>query len=74
MSKQKDSVAQTKVPYLNGYRDKTFFSLYQNHILLNISVDICWFSSARSCMLHKCMCVCVCVWVFGGYWVKLQLA
>lgn len=70
MSKQRDHVAQTKVLSLNDYRDKTFFGLYQNHSLHNISVDSCLFSGAHSCTLHKCVCVCV----FGGYWVKFQLA
>ena len=61
MSKLKDCVAQSEVLSLSDYRDKAFFSLYQNHTLLSISVDSCLFSSAHSCMLHKCVCVCVCV-------------
>ena len=69
MSKQTDHVAQTKVLSLNDCRDKTFFSLYQNHALRSISVDSCLFSSACSCTLHRCVCVCVCVW-----WVLSQIA
>jgi hypothetical protein len=63
VSKLKDCVAQSEVLSLSDYRDKAFFSLYQNHTLLSISVDSCLFSSAHSCMLHKCVCVCVCVCV-----------